>query len=60
MGKTGRYSCAHDANSWFRELTKFLDSDVRQQEADINKKVFEDHFDPQTHAESLIDFINKI
>lgn len=60
MGKTGRYSCAHDANSWFRELTKFLDPDLRQQEADINKKVFEDHFDPPTHAENLIDFINKI
>lgn len=60
MGKTGRYSCAHDAASWFRELKKFLNPDIRQLESDINRRIFEEHFSPFKHAENLIEFINKI
>tara|TARA_Y100000034_G_C6869281_1_gene396590 strand:+ start:280 stop:1290 length:1011 start_codon:yes stop_codon:yes gene_type:complete len=59
MGRTGIYVCAHDTESYFREMNRLTDPSFRNSIANINKKVFERDFSPLDHGKKLVDFINR-
>ena len=59
MGRTGCYNCAHDTQSWFRELKKLSSIEYRNKVAKTNYDIFKRDFSVHDHAEKLLDFIKK-
>lgn len=59
MGKTNNFICAHNKDSWVRELRKLSSYDYRNKVAKQNYDVFRRDFNPRNHALKLIDFIDK-
>ena len=57
MTKTGFNICAHDKNSYLREMKKLSSHKFRNIVASSNKKVFEEFFNPLDHAQKLVNFL---
>ena len=51
--KTGYNLCAHDTQSYFKEMLKLSNYKFRNKVATNNKKMFEKHFNPIQHAKNL-------
>jgi hypothetical protein len=60
MARSGHFICAHDRNSWLRELKKLLCHAYRQEVSDDNGKAFEHYYNPSIFAKSLVEFIKLI
>lgn len=58
--KTGYNICAHDKDSYFREMKKLLNCKLRNEIAIKNKEVFDNFYNPRDHAENLIKKIKEI
>ena len=57
MSRTGKYICAHDENSYIREMKRLTSAEYRNKISKINKKIFERDFNAVNHAANLIEFI---
>lgn len=60
MSRSGQFICAHDKNSWLRELKKLLCHKYRQKVSNDNSVAFEKYYNPNIFAKNLIDFIKLI
>ena len=57
MSRTGEYICAHDENSYIREMKRLTSAEYRNKVSKINKKIFDRDFSAAKHANNLIEFI---
>lgn len=57
MGRTGNYTCAHDENSYLREMKKLTNPDYRNKISKINKEIFDRDFNAVNHVNNMIEFI---
>lgn len=60
LSKTELYICAHDKKSYYKEIKKLLDFNLRNKVATKNKKVFEENYNAVNHAKKLITQIEGI
>jgi hypothetical protein len=60
MKLTGYNICAHDSNSWFRELRRLKNPNERERVSKAYFCAFKEHFDPHSHAKKLIEKIGEI
>tara|TARA_B100000674_G_C37979636_1_gene981307 strand:+ start:4150 stop:5148 length:999 start_codon:yes stop_codon:yes gene_type:complete len=60
LSKSGYNTCAHDEKSYYKEIKKLLDYELRNKIASKNKKVFLKHYNPIEHAKKLIEKIKGI
>lgn len=58
--KTGYNICAHDSDSYLKEMKRLFDYDFRNEVANKNKKVMQEYYNPQEHARILIDKIKSL
>jgi len=58
--KTGFNICAHDEKSYYKEIKKLLDFNLRNKIAIKNKKVFKKYYNVHKHAKKLIKQIKEI
>ena len=54
LSKTGYNFCGHDKLSYYREIKKLTDHNLRNEVARANKNVFDKYYDPKVHASELI------
>mgnify|MGYP003644689438 FL=1 len=57
---TGYNICAHDSNSWFRELLKLKDPAKREEVSKAYFEAFKKYYNPHYHAKKLIRKIKEI
>lgn len=60
MKITGHYVCAHDTNSWLRELKKLSNYRVREIVSEKYYSKFKENYNPHSLAEDLIEKIREI
>lgn len=60
LSKSGYNICAHDEKSYYKEIKKLLDYELRNKIAFKNKKVFLKYYNPIEHAKKLIENIKGI
>ena len=60
MSRTGIYCCAHDTDSYLREMIKLTDFSFRDKVATESSKAFKRDFNPVKHAENLVKFIKEV
>jgi hypothetical protein len=60
MSKTNQLICAHDTKSYLREMVKLLNPEFRNSVSIINKKTFEQFYNPKEKAVELIEKIRGI
>jgi hypothetical protein len=60
LSKTGYNICAHDEKSYYKEIKKLLDYNLRNEIALKNKEIFLKYYNPINHAKKLIENIKGI